>query len=266
MSTSNWINQAKQLSIGKSIRIQCCKSDKSCIISNGNSGYGAYCFRCGFKDFEPHGEKSIPEILKGKAELELKRSRHIEIPKDCVELVDAPEKAQLWILKSGVSLEEAISRNIKYSPDMNRIILPVYESGLCNLQYIQARALGNDLPKYINSPFPTDNLIFWNCYDNKYVVIVEDILSAIKVGNATEQSAASILGTNFTSEKAYKIATEFDKIYLWFDNDDAGHRCNKEALKQLSLQGIEDIQIIQTEYDPKKYSSRQIRRIIEEQS
>src|SRR5258706_515764 len=123
----SWLDQAKQLTAGKKTRIQCCKSDRSMIISNSNSGYGAYCFRCGFNEFEPHGKRSISQILRGKAEIEFKRTRIIKLPLDSIPIDTCDsDTAKLWILKSGISLESASGFGICYSPSMNRVILPIY--------------------------------------------------------------------------------------------------------------------------------------------
>ena len=261
----SWLDQAKQLSEGKKSRIQCCKSDRSMIISNSNSGYGAYCFRCGFNEFEPHGERSISQILKGRAEIEFKRSRSIHLPFDSIPICNntCSEESQAWILKSGISLDIAADGyGICYSPKMDRVILPVYHGE--HLLYMQARALNGQEPKYINTTMPTENVLFWaeNWRKDAQIVITEDILSAIKVGCINV--ACSILGTNMTAERAYKITLEYDKILLWFDNDEAGERCRKTSRKQLELQGIEYIRDIRTDKDPKYYSHKEIQEIINE--
>ena len=261
-----WLDQAKLLSDGKKSRIQCCKSDRSMIISNSNSGYGAYCFRCGFNEFEPHGERSISHILRGRAEIEFKRSRSIHLPFDAIPICvnTCSEESQAWILKAGISLNVAADQyGILYSPKMDRVILPVYDDN-GGLHYMQARALHGQEPKYINTSNPTENVLFWaeDWRKDDQVVITEDILSAIKVGPVNV--ACSILGTNMTAERAYKITLEYDKILLWFDNYEAGDRCRKTSRKQLELQGIEFIRDIRTEKDPKCYSHKEIQELIDQ--
>jgi len=259
-----WLDQAKQLPEGKKTRVRCCKSDRSMIISNSNSGYGAYCFRCGFNEFEPHGERSISQILKGKAETEFISFSRPLMPQDRVSLFDASPEAQAWVLKAGVSLAEASQKGICYSPAMDRVILPIYDTSE-RILGIQARAMGNGIPKYLNS-IPRSKHLLYKCFNTQYKfscgIVVEDILSAIKIQPI--RSSISILGTNMTQEKAHKISLNYKKILLWFDDDEAGERCRKTSKKQLELQGIEFIRDIRTEKDPKCYSHKEIEGIIHE--
>ena len=254
MSDPYWLRIAKSIKEGTTTRIQCCKSDTSMIIGNDVKGYSAYCFRCGFKGYRRHGERSISSIVQNTHEIEFKRS--VSLPEDYVSIIHGSDAAKLWILKYGIPLDVAMEYKIGYSKKMDRVILPVYDKN-DKLFLCQARALNGRKPKYINNSVFAANVIFWGkeCINN-FCVVTEDILSAIKV--SMEVPACSILGTNMTAEKAMLIAAKYSTVYMWMDNDSAGQRCSLQAEKQLLMQGVYCVKHIRTDRDPKTYTSYEI--------
>ena len=164
MGFETWLSVAKELPDGKSTRMQCCKADQSMMISHSPRGYSAYCFRCGFKAFQHHGERSMSQISTALADNSFEHARHIRFPNDYTEIQYGTEQAQAWLLQHGISLELAHEYQIGYSPKMDRVILPCFSDDGKVLLHVQARALDGRKPKYLNQSSPISNLIkeSWN--------------------------------------------------------------------------------------------------------
>lgn len=250
----DWLKVAKALPAGQRIRTQCCSQDRSCLISHNERGYSRFCFRCKATEFVPHGIRRISDIVRHKRELEFKRQNKIILPEDYT--LDVPTHAMAWYLKCGISPELAKAYGIGYSAYYDRVVLPVINDG--KLEALQMRATRADQkPKYLNPAGPkVEAAVFMSAPPIGVTVVVEDILSAIKVGRVTH--ATSILGTTMTDQRAYRIARDNDAVIVWLDNDKAGKRGSVRAIKQLKMLGVKVYQV-QSDYDPKTYSLDEIR-------
>ncbi len=260
-----WLREAKTLTAGRKRRLKCCSQSTTLIVSNGKRGYTAYCFRCGFKDFEPHGVRSIAQLREAvEADKAFAFAKAVALPPDFCSIKDAPEEAMLWLLQHGIGLETADTLyGVGYSPKMGRVILPVYDDN-GTLQYVQARATDPKIkPKYLNQEAAAGGVVFWgyNFHSSDYVCVTEDMLSTMKIAGV--HPSCSILGTNMTPEKAHAIVQRYKKIILWTDADAAGKRGRKQAMRQLTLCGAEEVLHITTELDPKKLTHQQIRKEID---
>lgn len=256
----DWLETAKKLPQGRTIKTSCddCqKKDKCQLVSHGNKGYSRHCFRCGEHEFVPYGDRTLAEILRHRRERDQElRDVAVELPKDFT--LDIPDKNALWLYKAGISAELARSYGIGYSEYYDRVVLPVYDGE--DLVAMQMRATDGRNPKYINPKGPkTHAALFKAGIPDNSPVIVEDILSAIKVGRV--KYAVSVLGTSLTDLRASRIAKESTSVTIWMDSDDAGRSGARKAQKQMNLLGIPN-RIISTEKDPKLHTLNEIRRII----
>lgn len=260
----NWLQIAKELAIGQKIRIQHCNSNETRIVNHDIKGYSWYCFRCKETGFVPAKERTINELVTYKklklAQEQLSRGGVVRLPKDFTP--ELPKHAMLWFLKYGISDEVIKKFNIGYSPKLDRIILPIYSGD--ELVALQMRAANPaDKPKYLNVSGHKTHAALFEAGDKDYqgiktktVYIVEDILSAIKLGKI--HNTVSILGTNMTNERAMKIKNRYSDVVLWLDGDTAGRKGLRDAIIQMKLFGLKVFKI-QTEKDPKEYSLEEIR-------
>lgn len=225
-----------------------------------------HCFRCKETLFEPHGERSIQEILRQQQDQEAFIRAPLALPGDYTS--DLPDPAICWVAKAGVSSDIRAHYGIGWSPSLGRVILPVYQGG--KLQYMQGRSLDPKIkPKYLNKGGTSVRaVVFWSdpavllpssSPDPGLCVIVEDMLSCIRVGRV--QHAASILGTTLTDERTATLMQRFSRFIVWLDGDKAGHEGRRKAYRKLMLQGA-DVQWRCTAKDPKLYTNRQIKEII----
>ena len=250
-----WIDVAQSLPAGRRVRIPCCKADNSLLVSHSLKGYNAYCFRCGFSEFVPHGIRRIADINRHKAEFAIKQSG-VKLPKDYT--LDVPVEAALWYMKVGISPELARQYEIGYTPSLHRVVLPVRDIETGALDAVQMRAIRSfDKPKYLNPTGPAvAQAVFWSGPPDGVAIVVEDILSAIRVGRVAP--TASILGTSMTDERASRIATRVHTAILWLDPDKAGREGRINAYRQLAMQGVKVFKV-STDLDPKYYNNDEIR-------
>lgn len=257
----DWLEIAKKLPQGSRIRTKCsepgCGKDNSQLVSHDEKGYRAWCFRCRIPKFEGHGLRSIELIERHKKERAIRREALVELPADYT--LEVPARAAIWYYKYGISAELAASYGIGYTPDLDRVVLPVYEGD--ELTAMQMRAVDPwRKPKYLNPAGPkVSGAIFESAPATGVTVVVEDILSAIKIGKV--HHATSILGTNMTDARALKIASHNHTALIWLDGDKAGVKGTIPAERQLAMLGV-NVRRIRTTDDPKTYSLEAIRSII----
>lgn len=255
----NWLETAKSLPAGRTIRVQHCGADNSMLVSHTATGYSAHCFRCGEHPYEPHGKRSISDILRHKAELQVQYSKEPYLPKDYTHVI--PPHAAVWFMQYGISPELASRHGIGWSDQYQRVVLPVYDrEDKSKLIAVQMRAVEPDRkPKYLNpGGAAIRRALFWvehPVIDGSATIVVEDILSAIKLGR--KYPTVSTLGTTMTDERAVEIAKQTSAAVLWLDNDRAGHKGMREAHRQLAFQGVRCWKVL-SERDPKTYSQQEI--------
>jgi DNA primase len=183
------------------------------------------------------------------------QDKQVHLPDDYT--LDVPKKAMLWYLKYGIDPELAASYGIGYSPSYERVILPVLDDG--ELIAVQMRAVEPwHKPKYLNPTGPkVAAAVFMSAEPTGITVVVEDILSAIKVGKVAH--ATSILGTSMTDQRANRIARLNHTAIVWMDNDRAGREGRLSASRQLRLLGMRVFEV-RTDSDPKTYSIEEIKK------
>lgn len=254
--SDKWVEQAKRLATGQKRKIECCSDSPSAYISNNKKGVGYYCFRCGTKDFKPHGRRSIEEVLAARKELDNVKAMR-EIPSRCLTLYNpqTPEAAQLWVLQSGLSPEEASDvYGLMYDPKTQRVNIP-FEGGFL------ARSINGDRPKYIKAGADTQFYALTSRSEN-LVIVCEDIMSAIKLYKAG-YNAIAILGTAITNSVALRLS-KFQDIICWTDGDAAGDAAWVKLRKKMSLYSVR-IKRVRTGRDPKRVSTEEIKKLIGEQ-
>ena len=259
MTNKSWLEIAKELPLGHKTRSQCHEcgtTDKSLIVNHSHKAYNAYCFRCGSQPFEMKGEMSLEELKQMK---ELNHAAHtsklkLALPEDFSH--DIPLEGRLWLYSGGITESTWKEFGIGYSESLRRVILPVYNDKKALVWYQCRAVFKGQSPKYIQPSDGRDTVIFkcGNSISNKQCVIVEDILSAIRVGKHTV--AASILGTKITTSQAQALS-QFDTVVTWLDSDKAGVKGAQAIRKTLQL--VTRVTNVVTKKDPKCLSDEQIR-------
>lgn len=268
-----WEKTARKLPCGRSIRVKCCRKDRSQVISHTPKGYSTYCFRCGddSRQFIPHGVRPLGELIKQQEALDayIRSSGTCALPDDYKIADDTmPREAWLWLLKSGVSSSLARHYKFGYSESLGRVVLPVWDRQE-RLVAVQNRAIhSSQKPKYLNikgggshAVFESDDATFIENPITDTLVITEDILSTVRAGRVCP--AISTLGTTLHYSVASSILLQpYTRVLIWYDGDEAGVRGAIKAKKVLTLLGI-PCSVIDTDKDPKEYNNEEIREIIQ---
>ena len=258
---TDWQEQAELLRCGSRRRIQHCKDDNSMLISHDLKGRAAHCFRCGFHGFIPHGFQRIADLMRRAKEFkEQSEGKELVLPSDYTLVV--PPRARAWYLQYGITAELAELYGIGYTEYFDRVVLPVYEDG--ELHAVQMRAVDADVkPKYLNpSAIPIQDVLFESEEGSSdWGVLVEDILSCIKVGQVI--SASSSLGTKMSDARTWKVSEKYKNCFVWYDSDLAGRTGARKAIAKLELLGVNCLNV-KTPKDPKCYTRREIKQILRE--
>lgn len=237
MEKQSWLPQAQALSRGKKARVSHdCRDDRSMIISAGDKGWAAHCFRCG-SAFEPYPTPTLAEQQAARAaqrgaDEAARQSPTSPLPAN-LEPHTWPLKARVWLYKCGFTNPEIKEQGWYYHERTKRVVLPVVRDG--RLLFWQARLIEGDGPKYL-APSVDRNNVAYRRGDGEFVVLTEDILSAAKVGRQAE--AWSILGTKLTPGLLAELATRACPVVVWLDPDSAGRRGAAQIVRTLRSIGV----------------------------
>jgi DNA primase len=134
-----------------------------------------------------------------------------------------------------------------YDRFRNRITFPIHDAS-GRVVAFGARALGDEEPKYLNSPetplfekrhtFYGWHLARGEILRQKAALIVEGYLDLIMLHQYGFQHSLATLGTAFTEDHAARLKRLVERVYLMFDSDAAGVRAALRAGEVLAQAGI----------------------------
>jgi hypothetical protein len=216
----------------------CSAGKDSCLtITRTERGWKYFCHRCGeggFIDLKGLSTRLTGLFARGTLQGGYRRSsllagpigaqRKVELPKDFT--TEIPADGLVWLYRYGLTRTEIKHFKLGYSPSWHRVILPVYDKDAA-LIYWQGRYLGDyrkdKTTKYINQwNASRERIYFFNEAHSieKGIVLVEDILSAIKVGRVVN-SVALLFATIPRLLISNLVGQGYLKIWLWLDSDKA---------------------------------------------
>jgi len=254
LDPSEWLHLAQQLDRGdKASHRHTCGEGQKLLVENKEAGYAAWCYRCSMLGFVPHPKPSLAERIAAlraakKADEEEQADPRPPMPAN-FDVSTWPSYAQVWLYKAGLSKPMIAERGIYWCERIKRVVIPILNgSTLC---YWQARGFEPERPKYLNPK--VDKPIYKMGDRGGLVVITEDILSAVKVGQVCD--AWSILGTSMP--EGLPMALNARSVAIWLDPDKAGRNGAGKLYRGLSAAGI-PVRVIRSDMDPKCYSRSQI--------
>jgi ribosomal protein L37AE/L43A len=188
-----------------------------------------FCHNCGERGFSPTDKTSPKETVRnvtqsfqfGDVSAE-QFVKEIRLPSDYNQSI-IPIEGRLWLDKYFITNEEISQYGIGYSERYKRLILPIFEGE--KLVYWQGRNLKppytKENPKYLNIRQSGAKNIFFGinpklCLQPNHLVVVEDILSAIRVGRT--HNCLSLLGSYFPPTLIEEFKP-YDIIMIYLDND-----------------------------------------------
>lgn len=238
---------------------------------------GSWCYSCNkgvFKDNEFYSYKSTPSFLS--------INKSCNLPTNYSNIKEFSLELKAWLYRYYIFDDLIYKYSIRYCPytyfttakgqvfEGESLIFPVI--------------IDNEIVAYQQRFFP--NKIFFSkntkkhifeCgnYNTNTVVLVEDFISAIRVGEIN--NCIWLEGVGLTQEKISYIMKNYSNIYIWLDGDEPGQENAIKIFKKLNKLIQEDtnwyafrrntirkIKNIKTDLDPKEYSNLEIRNILSE--
>lgn len=211
-----------------------------------------YCFSC-----ETRTSKSLAAQRENK--YKVKEVEDVELPICRARSPkNFPIKALKWLYRYRVFDELIKQYDLCYLPEENRVLIPNH--GLVKegpLLGYQTRSLSEfDHPKYLTKG--KTSLALSRGPQTPYVVLVEDMLSCIRVGEVC--SAVSLNGTSISDGDIYPLMNKFEFIVIWLDGDKPGQKAANKLQSRLCQ--YRNVSVISTELDPKEYTREQIKEFL----
>jgi len=248
--------------VGEEIRFsheECNDTRDRLYVKRTRTGYLYHCHNCGLNGWV-HGKRSLSpketlQALEKPKKNQVVKDVKLNLPHEFT--TQLSPKAQIWLEKYGITDDEANKFRFGMLPHRNRLLLPVYDSN-DSLVYYQTRYLDKPTkqnPKYLNVRASGAKNVFFICNHRAtdLCILVEDILSAIKVGRQVDSIA--LLGS-YIPPRIVDILQGYARVCIWLDPDKRA-----EALKyskQLNaLLGVPVTPIISPK-DPKEHSNVEI--------
>ena len=220
----------------------------SMVIVKRHTHWFYYCFRCkmcGEIPFETNTPKQTLKLIRAnKTEQYKQHCRGMHLPDDFVHLShkDGPAVARTWLWKYGIGTELWKKHNIGWSDSYQRLIFPIRErkelkNGVSILNILvgwlardvsfvqQNNKLLFNAPKYLLKTEDEDDRKYFALSPKDKsgrLVIVEDILSAIKIFAATEGKFHVLALLNSSIDPIYLFRQRKYKncvVKVWLDHD-----------------------------------------------
>lgn len=233
-----------------------CGSSRTPAFARYSDGHG-WCFSCGYREA---GTYQGPNPNKGVViSIESARggpTRVRPIPEEAKPFLGAP--ALVWLKKYGITAKEVSNHSLLWWDERKWLIFPYYSTP-DHLAGWQAR---NFDPKFPDQKWMTYgqikermHLIAADASNlGEVVVLVEDIVSAIKVGRHI--TCMPLFGAHIALPGILRLARTFSGVGLWLDSD---KEFEARLYASRASQYLETTCVIKTELDPKEYNDEQIR-------
>ncbi len=245
---------------------------EDCNSSDALAEYenGTYCFSCRALRFKKAPKSRLDTAIEEMAD-ELRQVKALALPKDFT--LDLPQHAVKYLKKYHITKKLQTLYNIGWSENCyiysqrkkkmvnmgGRLIYPGYDKG--DLKYFEARSLDHDsFCKYITVGGKKD-LFFTGNKGTKLVILVEDILSAIRVGQVNP--AIALRGTSMNLDKLLQVAKLGENFGVWLDSDVPGQDAASNIRNKLKWYG--KVCNIVTTKDPKCYTTKEIKQHLKDQ-
>jgi len=251
-------NPTRSIKIGNFIRHEPCSRCGSRDNFARYSDGGGFCFGCGWTE----RNTTSPWVTEHtRSESADEGAEVYTMPEDSS--TSFGDGACQYLSKSGVSVQCAIERGLRYSNSTEQLLFPYYNSE-GKLTCLQARNFNkskSERAKYFNKGSPSSVLPIYSVNGPnsflKTLVITEDALSAIRI--ASQCDAMPALGTYVPVKKIVALAASYEFIIVWLDHDK--WREAREIADNCKWLGL-SAKTVFTELDPKAYTDEQINKYL----
>lgn len=223
--------------------------DNLAVYSDGSK----YCFRCGYLE-----TASGIQRIRGENERDISSThREITLPRDVDSAI--PDRGRRFLRDFALTEQDVKNNMILWSDYYQRLVFPYFsDEGLVGWQ---GRYLGQgEKAKWFSQGDLKNILHVVGNKLSKTVVLVEDIVSAIKVAHDIHVCASPLFGSHINMSKLLQLKKKYDTILVWLDKD-----VQTKAVKYAAngrVLGM-DVRNIITDNDPKSYTDSQIKEILD---
>jgi len=244
------------------IRKEACPECRS--IGNDKSGDNlavysdlhCYCYRCGYTT----GRKSFTRT-------EQPQSQRIVLPADVT--TELPFEARAWLGQYSLARLDLNRNHVMWSETWSRIIFPYFnETELLAWQgrYVKTQTQKQRYevqtftePAKWYSQGKIHEIIHPLQIRNRRAVLVEDIISAIKVSRLI--GTIPIFGSSISAKQILRLKTVVDEVWYWLDPD-----MRAKSVKMMKLSNLLGLpaHVIFSDKDPKEHDHDDIANILRE--
>lgn len=264
LDTASWLPLAEKLGLqdGRSRRTHHeCGEGRTLLLSREGPKLKAWCFRCndgGTHTIEEPLNVRIARLADAhKADADACASA--ALPDGLTNPAEWPATARLWFARAGMHGGDIGALGARYDPSTGRVVVP------CGPHFWVARALNKgQQPKYL-APNVDKSLVLPRFGQADRITLVEDILSAYKVGQVAE--GWCMLGTSLQSHALRLILQSGKAVNVWLDNDlppvhpvNRGQIAARKVSKQLRALGV-SVRNIVSHKDPKLMTYDEIKEL-----
>jgi hypothetical protein len=166
------------------------------------------------------------------------------------------QEATQWLLKYFPSTNHQDIPPCLWSESTKKLFFPIDE------YTYQYRYFGQNPahPKWVGYGITDKLFVIYGDRKTKSLVIVEDLISAWKVGHTNTIQVMPIFGSNISLLRLAKLKLlGYTKIIIWLDWDKRDYVIKPAQLaRKIGL----DVKVIRTPKDPKDYSYEEIRELL----
>lgn len=212
---------------------------------------GAYCFRCGY--FQSGTKSKNYADFSGGTDRKQSQDRGTcGIPADSSETL--PPIALDWLRKYSLTPIDISKNTILWSEKEQRIVFPYF----IGEEFIgwQGRDLTNQKKsKWFGKGNFKDAYYIRGNPHHKCIVLVEDIISAIRLGNQPNVCAMPLFGSIISTKQLLTLKERYAEIKIWLDKDKEMY--SRQVSRKAKEFGI-NCQSIISDLDPKEYTDDNI--------
>lgn len=217
-----------------------------------------YCHHCGLSGVYSHGERCH---IRRRATNKVVRKLYL--PRDFTTDPDECHvKANVWFNKYGITDEEREHYQLGWSEQWKRAILPIYQRGQL-IAFQARRLLDQDAgPKYLTRKLEGHDRPYFTAGWGEHLafdtmVVVEDMLSAIKVGR--QFTTTAILNAVLSQDMVTGILRyKPTRVAVWLDDDNPAVRQSQRRIMRRVAPYADVLRVTGIGKDPKELDNDQI--------
>lgn len=232
---------------------KCGSKDNLGVWTDGHK----WCFGC-HHYVDKNGDAIVKEWVKKQTQVPDVQKK-VVLPAD-YERGFVPKWAMEWLEAFHLDRIHIDDNDIGYDLNKDLLIFPIYGQKNELLAW-QGRYFGHDpkKPKYYTQGNVADiiHIRDTGAYEQQSVVVVEDLVSAIRVGEIIP--AVPLFGSHLSLQRATRLSKMFNHLIIYLDQDKFKEAQKFKSEYQLIFDSIE---VRSTKMDPKYYNATVLRDVL----